>query len=494
MWLYVPCQSARVDSASSLGSTSLALDYSDLCVTVNAKRSPWKRLSTSRRREQFPRLLSGLMCGRSAMQTAAESWAKSRQSSEEYPASPTLSPAASLVRMMNETFGPQHIASLRRTNRSSLCSLRTSQGCFLPEEPAVSSKIWSDWVSRLRAASLLRRKSARATSGSGCSSWPTAKTATGKYCYSRGDHDKPVLNLEGSATTWRSPQIPSGGGADSMEEYGPAAGYLNLMGQSEMWHTPTTPDRGPETKESKATRPGTGGIDLQTEVKLWHTPHGMGNTDSTGKLGGAGGGEFAKQANAFSADTPSITNCSENTDAQTASEKVWPTPETTQGDFYKCPSCSLCFNSKVHPVRCPRCDDEMENLMIVPTIGPNAGQTFNFDTQQWPTPAGRDVKGANDASHLERSTGSKHLDQLPNFVSHCFPPAPQTSTPGDKSSKSTPRLNPRFVEWLMGWPRDWSQCVTARADCDYLGTVLSPYKRRMRSCLLQLCCLETPRD
>jgi hypothetical protein len=38
----------------------------------------------------------------------------------------------------------------------------------------------------------------------------------------------------------------------------------------------------------------------------------------------------------------------------------------------------------------------------------------------WPTPAARDYKGANSSTHLEVSRGSKHLDQLPNFVAHLW--------------------------------------------------------------------------
>lgn len=38
---------------------------------------------------------------------------------------------------------------------------------------------------------------------------------------------------------------------------------------------------------------------LEEVATLWKTPHGMGNLDASGKHGGSGGGEFAKQANAW---------------------------------------------------------------------------------------------------------------------------------------------------------------------------------------------------
>jgi hypothetical protein len=35
--------------------------------------------------------------------------------------------------------------------------------------------------------------------------WPTAKVQTGAYSYANGDHNKPVLNLEGAAEQWQTP-------------------------------------------------------------------------------------------------------------------------------------------------------------------------------------------------------------------------------------------------------------------------------------------------
>ncbi len=90
---------------------------------------------------------------------------------------------------------------------------------------------------------------------------------------------------------------------------------------------------------------------------------------------------------------------------------------------------------------------------------------------RWPAPAARDHKGANSASHMEVSTGSMHLDQLPNFVEHCFHPPSSPARPiagGSMSSTVSPntnqpsvkrRLNPIFVEALMRWPTGLSGFV-----------------------------------
>jgi hypothetical protein len=83
---------------------------------------------------------------------------------------------------------------------------------------------------------------------------------------------------------------------------------------------------------------------------------------------------------------------------------------------------------------------------------------LTMQAQTWPTPASRDSKGANGAAHLEAGTGRKHMDQLPNFVEHSFHLPQTTPTDGEKPSPSPRRLNPLFVEWLMGWPIGWSGC------------------------------------
>jgi len=93
------------------------------------------------------------------------------------------------------------------------------------------------------------------------------------------------------------------------------------------------------------------------------------------------------------------------------------------------------------------------------------GHTVNLEDQagHWPGPAARDHKGANSADHLEKSSGSLHLDQLPNFVEHCLPPSfpAQPTADGSTCSTASPnsnqpsakrKLNPIFVEALMRWP------------------------------------------
>lgn len=134
---------------------------------------------------------------------------------------------------------------------------------------------------------------------------------------------------------------------------------------------------------------------------------------------------------------------------------------------------------------------------------PLASQTAN-----WPTPAARDHKGANGADHLDNGTGRLHLDQLPNFVAHSFThPDHPTRTHGVTFSqllriwrplrasvialhgratwrrlwkgRHNKRLNPLFVEWLMGWPPGHALCACSEME-------FAHWQQDMRSALYSL--------
>jgi hypothetical protein len=76
----------------------------------------------------------------------------------------------------------------------------------------------------------------------------------------------------------------------------------------------------------------------------------------------------------------------------------------------------------------------------------------------FPTPAAREYRSPNLTPDAERR-GTDKGQQLQNFVAHSLP-VPQTpdgqpsSEPGQTSRQ---RLNPRFVEWLMGFPPGWTE-------------------------------------
>jgi hypothetical protein len=104
----------------------------------------------------------------------------------------------------------------------------------------------------------------------------------------------------------------------------------------------------------------------------------------------------------------------------------------------------------------------------------------------WPTPTARDYKTPNsDESQARRNKGCSRGQQLMNFVAHSFHLGQSKSAGGGKSSKKTghlPRLNPRFVCWLMGWPE------IVPIGSGFSATEWCRYRRRMRSALCGLLC------
>lgn len=139
------------------------------------------------------------------------------------------------------------------------CSLRMSQVCLFTTECVEWSESWPDagmWdcgsVYELRTLEPVICESES-------SSWPTARAEDGESC---GNHP---------------------GKTDS------------LTGAVKNWPTPNAAIHGPDLARANGER-ACGGNDLETTAsRLWNTPHGTSNRDFRGKVGGCGGGEFAKQ-------------------------------------------------------------------------------------------------------------------------------------------------------------------------------------------------------
>jgi len=86
-------------------------------------------------------------------------------------------------------------------------------------------------------------------------------------------------------------------------------------------------------------------------------------------------------------------------------------------------------------------------------------QLQNFVEHSWPTP---NTKDANSAARHTTTTGVMHPGTTLTDASRQFHSLPAPAIPdGQRSSGSGPisrrRLNPRFVEWLMGFPPGWSE-------------------------------------
>jgi len=143
------------------------------------------------------------------------------------------------------------------------------------------------------------------------------------------------------------------------------------------------------------------------------------------------------------------------------------------------------------------------------------GKILGEEAKAWPTPAARDHNTPNKhPSERPEAPGRKHMDQLPNFVQHQWPtplsrdwkdtgdlsnvtiphskiayiatyspPALKISTCGPECSPKHRKLNPAFVEWLMGLPPNWT---IAKIGSGPAAMELCHYKQQLRSALLRI--------
>ena len=288
-------------------------------------------------------------------------------------------PGSGLARSMIATFGPIPLASLAKSNPDS-CLSKTCRESLFSMDSAAWPAIFTTWVLRLRRASLARRKSAQATSGSGCSSWPTAQAVDVK------EKPQPLRKKTDRQTRNETPGSYRG----------------DLADHAVMWQMPQQPAGGGTSRSGERI----GEPLLDGQARLWKIPHGMGNLDAEGKAGGAGGGEFAKQANRFSL----------------------PAPQTSM-------------------------------------LGGKSSKSTRRLNPLWITPRTANIKGSK--QRLAQGSNESVETQA-------------------QAMTGKRRLNPRFVEWLMNWPMDWTQWQTAQSDCECSETVSCLYRRRMRSALLRL--------
>jgi hypothetical protein len=176
---------------------------------------------------------------------------------------------------------------------------------------------------------------------------------------------------------------------------------------------------------------------LHATAKSWKTPHGMGGTDAKGHTAG-GGGEFARQVLNWQTPATDSFRCRgglrKNEEGLDQQARNWPTPKTITGGA----------NSNRENRRRPG--------------GQTAGADLQEAVQLWPTP--KTPTGGSESRQAKARRGSGGAD-LP-AVAVSFPPSPQglTISPhGPSCSDHTRRLNPLFVEHLMGFPLGWTDCA-----------------------------------
>lgn len=372
------------------------------------------------------RRLSGVTCEPSQANSSVAKWleslgdfhVKTSAWPEDKPESMATDPACfSRSSGLFASWNPS-IGSFLRTSRQS--------SIFQQEEP------FSENLPRsgsMRNGELYERQTlAQATAGTGLGCWHTPKAnetseAAGTFVARNGDRGEHCTSgLTGQVGRWPTAR------AEDSESCGNHSGGRSLSAE--------------EVNAKGQTVKGKRQVDLRNLAELWPTQ--AWRTPATRDFHQGG---------------PRLEKISERQTSLLDQAKQWPTPTTRD---MKSPDLEGSGN--------------FERKM-------GAGFTIdlNSTSANWPTAQSRDWK----SGQTSQETADKNARPLSEVATTfpCSRPALTTSTPGQRSSYDIlisllppvedRELNPKFVEWLMGWPVGWS-------DCGRLGMEWCRFRRQWR--------------
>ena len=442
MWLIVPstcCPSAPEpgDSTSASEWRSQLLASS---VAWNTKQRPASSWLRGWRTDALTRRLFGLIYEPSTASRGVESFIASLVASRV-----SRGPSQGSARELTTpgTSGPTPSASSESADLSGSSS-KTWGASFGMDTSELFAPTLKALATGLRRRSSRQRTLARPTDASGSSSWPTAQAGS--------PGEKPTNNvpdnspLHRAAAMWPTATgVMAKGGAYTYDNNDKTKPRLSLTGEAQMWPTARQEDA-----ESAGNHPQA--QDSLTGVAgLWSTPRSS-DTNGAGSHGD-GGIDLRTQIETLNWPTPQASEMP-NTNANQknmppslhGAAEAWQTPKSPDGGN----------TSRGH-------DRKGEPLL-------------DGQARSWGPPTSRDWK---DGDVTESDVPTNGL--LGRQASRSFPPHPTTSQDGSASSESAPtsrrRLNPMFVEWLMGWIPGWTSLVPLGSGSP--GTAWCRYRRRM---------------
>lgn len=399
MWLYVPgmdSPSALEEEGSNSASRSLWDPATAVWVTSNGTPMPrppsWRGWKT----RPWIALLSGTISRPSMAALGVVAWISS------LPASPASRPAAPAAAAAPETNAGSGRRSPALSAQLALdwSSSRTSPGSSPSTAELPSERLWKTWP---RSGSMrsgicsARARSGHPIAASASSFWPTARAHEVGDWQSDGRDGTERHTLTGAARLWPTPTAQGAQRSEDVPHATPTDPQRTLATAAAFWPTPTQTDSVSTTQTNRSVSPGAAERPiLASAVRSWPTPC----------AGDADGGTGNWSGNDRDRWRPGLRRASEAWASPTAAEATSSTGGATRQGT-------------------DRLQDQAET---------------------WATPMARDGKGRGkprDPGHgldLSRQVLAGKVSGPP-------------SSPSAPTSRL--RLNPRFVEWLMGWPEGW---------------------------------------
>ena len=509
-------------------------EQSEICaqsLLARSKPSPARTWSQRWKRDSWTQHLSGRILKPSHGQTFVTAWTSCLAATR---ASRSQPPASGSEPKTQDTSGRLSQPELLQCDQQS-AFLRMSKDIFL-SGCATCCKTWQDWVTERRGAWRQRVNAARLTRGGGSSSWPTATSQDGKqggitpFQAKGGNHTNllHVAAINEEQKNWPSPvasevrqgfQDRSKGMKGSQEslttvviKHGQAApaSSSSLGSRQGLWPTPcaNNPNEG-ETLESWDRRQalnkakhnnGNGaGTPLAIKVKqeLWLTPR-ANEPDSDPNFA-------ARNADRGAHCHGTLSSQAKTQDFPTPRTCDWKSSPNADSNIKRMEVGQATLAEFVHAKH------KKGDLWSTPRTGATESSRPNnkggipladqAKREQWATPQAHDAQGPKTPEQIAvmraKGHGVKNLNEQATWATpqakdhksgHRDPMIVQYKQLNvEVEAKATGKLNPRWVETLMGLPIGWtmpsctSPVTIAPTSCDSSGTALCQPAQSERS-------------
>lgn len=462
MWL-APSSLQRAFAAESAGSTKACAPDSNGSASIIALRccvsgkptlrpSSWRGWKT---RAWSRALFGAVISPTSTGDRFADWWTSQLRACRASPTAPLASNADSTTSAAMATEAVQSRTSCESWPSVSppWCSSKTSLPGFEADGFDLSERNYAEWVTSSLSRSLsLRSRLARATSGSGFSSWPTPYGLSGQNGPDGNEFSTEVRR-------WQSPTANP-----ATYTAGNAPGYLTLVGEAQNWATPVgqpangTPEAFLERKRKEVENGSTMGIclsDLNLQTQQWATPAAHARCADPREVDH--GIQLANQVDQWPSpraeDSQSCGNHPNATDSLTGAMNSWASPAARD---WKSGSAAQVDKPRKEQLN----DQAAAQLWQTPNLPNGGGKT----------------RGG------ERSDEMLLEGQAPEFLRQVL--SANTGEPLSPTGRNLrPRLNPAFVCWLMGSPTWW----TRAEPINFAAQATAAWRSKLRSHLSNLC-------